>query len=169
MLACTLIITTLHFQSGLISLVTPASHSSQLVLLLQSSILPDSSLLTWQTSQALLATWYQCVCTRYGLVLVCYSSLYISYKNMYIQGWYIYVVCTSNVYHCICKSWTCIPLRACTTTAQMEWICLYMVYPCIYRYILVHLCIHHVHTCIYNGIQYTYQHIQCTCRYILCL
>ncbi len=44
--ACTLIITTLHFKSGLISLAMPVSISSALVPLLQSSILPDCSLFT---------------------------------------------------------------------------------------------------------------------------
>ncbi len=46
MLECTWITTTLHFQSGLISLATPVSLSSTLVQLLQSSILSYSSLLT---------------------------------------------------------------------------------------------------------------------------
>ncbi len=42
--ACTLFIITLHFQSGPLSLATPASLSSALGALLQSGILPDRSL-----------------------------------------------------------------------------------------------------------------------------
>ena len=82
--------TTLHFQSGPISLATPASLSSALNPYLLSSILPVISLLNWQTTQARLAT---CKSTQ-PLVYSCATSVlaigwrFVVLVNCLPGGWW---------------------------------------------------------------------------------
>ncbi len=79
--------TTLHFPSGQISLATPASLSSLQALLLQSSLLPIISLLTCQTTQALLAT----------SNLKCFGLYHV--HSMYIHCLYIDIQCICMYMH----------------------------------------------------------------------
>ncbi len=156
MLECTCIITTLHFQSGLISLATPASLCSTQVPLLQSSILSYSSLLTWQISQELLPHDINVYILGMDLYVICIYHRYI--QGMYI---YVYIICLSlylqvmNLYSTVClynKSSDGVNLEYTwyihVYTGTYWYICVYTWYYTMY--IHVYTISYNVHTSIYT-------------------